>query len=262
MIRFITLFSGSSGNATLISGNDTNILIDAGVSCAKICSALSELGISPNEIDAILITHEHSDHICGVRVLSKKFNIPIFATEKTLDEMNKARVLHDIFPHNLRPIKSGESFEIREFEIFPFSIPHDAADPVGYSILAENKRYTVATDLGHINERLLKCLCKSEVVLLESNHDVEMLKNGRYAYPLKKRILSDFGHLSNENAAWTATQLAMWGTGKIILGHLSNENNTPSLAYEATHDMLAKNGAQIGGDVILKVAPRSGILEI
>lgn len=258
MIRFITLFSGSSGNSTLISGRETNILIDAGVSCAKICASLSELGISPNELDAVLITHEHSDHVNGVRVLSKKFNIPVYATEKTLGAMN----LYDVYAHNQRAVKSGERFEIREFEIFPFSIPHDAADPVGYSVLAENKRYTVATDLGHINERLLKCLCKSEVVLLESNHDVEMLKNGRYSYPLKKRILSDSGHLSNENAAWTATQLAMWGTGKIILGHLSNENNTPSLAYEASHSMLCKNGAQIGGDVILKVAPRSGILEI
>lgn len=258
MIRFITLFSGSSGNATLITGNDTNILIDAGVSCAKICDAVCQIGLSPKNLDAILITHEHSDHISGARVLSKKFNIPVYATEKTLDAIN----LYDVYEHNLRAVKPGEVFGIREFEIFPFSIPHDAADPVGYSVLAENKRYTVATDLGHINEKLLKCLYRSDTVLLESNHDVEMLKNGRYSYPLKKRILSALGHLSNDNAAWAATQLAMWGTCKIVLGHLSSENNTPSLAYEAAHDMLCKNGAQIGGDVILKVAPRSGILEI
>lgn len=258
MIRFITLFSGSSGNCTLISGNDTNILIDAGVSCARICTALSQIGINPGMLDAILVTHEHSDHISGVRVLSKKFNIPVYATEKTIEAMN----LYDVYSHNIRVIEAAKAFEIREFEIFPFSIPHDAADPVGYSVLAENKRYTVATDLGHISERLLKCLYRSDTVLLESNHDIQMLKNGRYSYPLKKRILSDLGHLSNDNAAWAATQLAMWGTCKIILGHLSGENNTPHLAYEAAYGMLEKNGAQIGGDVVLKVAPRNGILEV
>ena len=146
MIRFITLFSGSSGNATLISGRETNILIDAGVSCAKICASLSELGISPNELDAVLITHEHSDHVNGVRVLSKKFNIPVYATEKTLDAMN----LYDVYAHNQRAVKSGERFEIREFEIFPFSIPHDAADPVGYSVLAENEEIKSLLESGMV----------------------------------------------------------------------------------------------------------------
>lgn len=217
-----------------------------------------ELGISPNELDAVLITHEHSDHVNGVRVLSKKFNIPVYATEKTLGAMN----LYDVYAHNQRAVKSGERFEIREFEIFPFSIPHDAADPVGYSVLAENKRYTVATDLGHINERLLKCLCKSEVVLLESNHDVEMLKKGRYSYPLKSVFCPIPGIFQTKTRRGRRHSLQCGERAKIILGHLSNENNTPSLAYEASHSMLCKNGAQIGGDVILKVAPRSGILEI
>ncbi|MBE7038869.1 MAG: MBL fold metallo-hydrolase [Ruminococcaceae bacterium] len=258
MIRFITLFSGSSGNATLISGNDTNILIDAGVSCAKIVSELDKVGVNPNEIDALLITHEHIDHTSGVRVMSKKFNIPVFATEETLEGMN----LYDVFPSNIRSIKKGEVFGIREFEIFPFAIPHDANNPVGYSVLAENKKYTVATDIGHINEKLLKCLYKSDTILLESNHDLDMLKNGRYSYPLKRRILGDFGHLSNDNAAWVATQLAKWGTKNIILGHLSNENNTPDLAYECAYNMLTKNDAKVGCDVILKVAKRFGITEI
>lgn len=258
MIRFITLFSGSSGNSTLISGNDTNILIDAGVSCAKICSELSNVGISPDNIDAILITHEHTDHTSGARVLSKKFNIPVYGTEKTLDSMN----LYDVYQSNIRCISQGQVFGIREFEIFPFAIPHDAKNPVGYSVLADNKKYSIATDIGHINEKLLKCLYKSDTVLLEANHDVDMLKGGKYSYPLKKRILGDLGHLSNENAAWTATQLAKWGTKKIILGHLSNENNTPDLAYNCSYNMLTKNDADVGGDVILKVAKRFGSTEI
>lgn len=258
MIRFITLFSGSSGNSTLISGNDTNILIDAGVSCAKIVSELSNVGISPDTLDGILITHEHSDHVSGARVLSKRFNIPVYGTQKTLESMN----LYDVYESNIRSVKPHEAFGIREFEIYPFAIPHDAKNPVGYSVLAENKKYSVATDIGHINEKLLKCLYKSDTVLLEANHDIDMLKGGSYSYPLKKRILGDYGHLSNENAAWTATQLAKWGTKNIILGHLSNENNTPDLAYNCSYDMLTKNNAAVGGDVILKVAKRFGITEI
>ena len=144
-----------------------------------------------------------------------------------------------------------------------FETSHDCAGSSGYTFLMpDGKKISVCTDLGVVTEGVRSAIKGSDAILIESNHDVEMLKNGRYSYPLKKRILSALGHLSNDNAAWAATQLAMWGTCKIVLGHLSSENNTPSLAYEAAHDMLCKNGAQIGGDVILKVAPRSGILEI
>lgn len=258
MNRFCTLYSGSSGNSTLVSNGNTNILVDAGVSCAKICNSLKDIGISPEEIDGIVITHEHIDHIRGVDVLARKFHIPVYASEGTLSKMELSRV-EDKY---IRPVKSGESFEIRDIGIYPFKIPHDAAQPLGYTMCLDDKRFSVATDIGHLSESLVKSLCKSDTVLLESNHDVKMLNEGAYPYYLKKRILSDFGHLPNDKAAWMATQLAKWGTTKIILGHLSKENNLPSLAYETSKNMLESNGIKVGYDVILKVADRSSICEI
>lgn len=258
MNRFCTLYSGSSGNSTLVSNGNTNILIDAGVSCAKICTSLKEIGLSAEEIDGIVITHEHIDHVRGVDVLARKFHIPVYASEGTLSKMQLSRV-EDKY---IRPVKSGESFEIRDMGIYPFKIPHDASEPLGYTMCVDDKRFSVATDIGHLSESLLKSLCKSDTVLLESNHDVKMLNEGTYPNYLKKRILSDFGHLPNDKAAWMATQLAKWGTTRIILGHLSKENNLPSLAYETSKNMLESNGIKVGDDVILKVADRSNICEI
>ena len=260
MIDFYTLFSSSSGNSSLITNGRTNILIDAGVSCSKINTALGEIGLSPNEIDAVLLTHEHRDHISGAGVISRKYNVPLYASEETLTETVK--ITGDVYDRNLRIVKPKEVFEIRDFAVCPFSIPHDAKNPMGFSIMCDNKKYTVATDIGNITETFLKSLCKSDCVLLESNHDVDMLKNGKYPYYLKKRILSNVGHLSNDNAAWVATQLAKWGTKNITLGHLSKENNTPEFAYECSFKMLTQNGASVGEDVVLKVAPPSGIHKI
>ena len=154
MNRFCTLYSGSSGNATLVSNGNTNILIDAGVSCAKICTSLKEIGVSPEEIDGIVLTHEHIDHIRGVDVLSRKFHIPVYASEGTLSKMELSRV-EDKY---IRPVKSGESFEIRDIGIYPFKIPHDAAQPLGYTMLLDDKRFSVATDIGHLSESLVKSL--------------------------------------------------------------------------------------------------------
>ena len=256
--RFCTLYSGSSGNATLVSNGNTNVLVDAGVSCAKICTSLKEIGISPDEIDGIILTHEHIDHVRGVDVMARKYNIPIYGSEGTLS-LTPVSGLHDSY---IRSVKAGEAFEIRDMEIYPFKIPHDAKEPLGYTLCMDGKRFSVATDTGHLSESLVKSICKSDAVLIESNHDVEMLKNGKYPFYLKKRILSDYGHLPNDKAAWMATQLAMWGTTRIILGHLSKENNLPALAYETSKNMLEKNGVKVGKDVILKVADRSNICEI
>ena len=256
--RFCTLYSGSSGNSTLVSNGNTNILVDAGVSCAKICTSLKEIGFDPEEIDGIVLTHEHVDHIRGVDVLSRKYHIPVYASEGTFSKMN----LSGIDDKYIRCVKSGESFEIRDMGIYPFKIPHDAAQPLGYTMCVGDKRFSVATDIGHLSESLVKSLCKSDAVLLESNHDIKMLTDGAYPFYLKKRILGDFGHLPNDKAAWMATQLAKWGTTRIILGHLSKENNLPSLAFETSKNMLESNGIKVGSDVILKVADRSNICEI
>ena len=260
MVRFCSLYSSSSGNSTLLSDGDTNILIDAGVSAAKITAALSNLNISPGEIDAILVTHEHTDHICGIRVLSKKHNIPVYANPKTMEHILKAAP--DIAPGNARIITPSATVGIRSVVVKAFSTPHDSADSMGYVVCSEGKKYAVATDTGHITKAMLSNLAGCEAVLIESNHDEEMLRQGSYPYVLKKRILSDRGHLSNSKCAWLATQLAIWGTKRIALGHLSEQNNTGAKAYDASAAMLEANNFKVGSDVILKVAQKDEICVI
>ena len=258
MISFYTLFSGSSGNCSLISTKDTNILIDAGVSATRITSALSEVGVNADEIDAILITHEHTDHIRGVEMLTKRYHIPVYANKETFCAMSDS--IKYAYPDRLREIKPNECFEIRDIRVYPFEISHDAAHPMGYSVVSDDTKVSFMTDMGRINETVLKIICKSDAVLIESNHDENMLINGGYPWSLKKRILSDKGHLSNDRAAWLAAQLAKWGTKHIALGHLSDKNNTPEVAVETTYNMLKQNS--LHNDVSLNVAPRDGILKI
>lgn len=260
MSKFCTLFSSSSGNCTFISDGKTNLLVDAGVSAARICSALAEIGYSPYDIDGILLTHEHRDHISGVSVLSRNYSIPVYANVGT---MEKALAITGwIFDDYIHTFRTNEKFAVGDIEVFPFSIPHDTIDPVGYTFRFGGKYYSVATDTGHVSESILKHLCKSDAVLIESNHDVQMLLDGPYPYPLKKRILGDKGHLSNENCAHFAAQLVKWGTTRIALGHLSEKNNAPELAYEATARCFCENNIKIGTDVVLQVAPKEGVCEI
>ncbi len=260
MIRFCTLFSSSSGNCIFVSDGSTNLLIDAGVSASKIVNALDSIGVSPNEIDGILVTHEHSDHISGVGVLTRKYNIPVYGNETTLSAMQTSSGV--AVPGCLRTIVTGESFKIRSAQIRSFRTPHDSASSVGYTITMEDAKLGVATDTGCVTKPMLSALAGCEAVVIESNHDVNMLNSGPYPYVLKKRILSDSGHLSNENCAWLATQLALWGTKHIVLGHLSDKNNTPSKAYDATYKMLSGNGFKVGEDVMLTVAMKNEITEI
>lgn len=260
MIKFLTLYSSSSGNCTLISDGDTNILIDAGVSCAKITSALLNADVMPEEIDAILVTHEHSDHISGIRVFSKKYNTPIYANASVMGCILNSAC--DIRPGNAHVITVAKPFEIRSLTVKAFQTPHDSVSPVGYSVLADGKKYSVCTDTGTVTKAMLANLSGSEAVLIEANHDETMLKNGAYPYHLKKRILSDSGHLSNDKCAWLATQLAIWGTKRIILGHLSEHNNTEEKAYSTVKNMMENNGIKVGADVILKVASKDGICKI
>ncbi|MBO5369269.1 MAG: MBL fold metallo-hydrolase [Clostridia bacterium] len=260
MTKFCTLYSSSSGNCTLISDGDTNILIDAGVSASKICKSLDEAGVFPEEIDAILITHEHSDHISGIRVFAKKYNTPVYATARTMHYVLQSAPT--VSSGNAHIITDHTPFAIRSMRIKAFSTPHDSADSVGYVIVSEDKKYGIATDTGTITKAMLSNLAGCEAVLIESNHDEEMLRSGPYPKSLQNRILSDCGHLSNSNGAWLATQLAIWGTKRIALGHLSEKNNTPEKAYECAKNMLESNNIKPGADVILKVAPVDGICMI
>lgn len=262
MIRFCSLFSGSSGNCIFVSTGNTNILVDSGLSAKAVVEALGCIGVKPQEIDIILVSHEHSDHTRGVGVLSRKFDIPVYANEITWQNM-QAEIGH-MELRNRVFFNTGIEFAVKDFLIVPFQIPHDAGEPVGFSFHAGDRKVTVATDIGHINDEIMENLKGSNVLMIEANHDVEMLRCGRYPWFLKKRILGDHGHLSNDAAAEAVTQMVKRGTTKVLLGHLSRENNFPELAYRTVYNVLSENGISVGKDVLLDVARRdrvSGIIE-
>ncbi|MDO5398354.1 MAG: MBL fold metallo-hydrolase [bacterium] len=255
-IKFVSLISGSSGNASLISDGRTNLLIDCGGSGKCIQNALMEAGVAVGEIDAVLLTHEHSDHVKGVGVLSRRYGFPIYATEKTHSSIVKVGEINPDLKINVTP---DNEFEIGSIRVLPFSIPHDAADPVGYSFSVNNNKYTIATDMGYISNSILDRLKGSKAIILESNHDVEMLRCGPYPFYLQQRILGQYGHLSNETASIAALALAESGTEHIMLGHLSEHNNLPEIAMLETNQRLTAAGINVGSDITLQVAQRHKI---
>lgn len=255
MTRFCTLFSGSSGNAVYLSTDRGAILIDCGMSGKQTLEAMQQNGFAPQDLQAILITHEHSDHVKGAGILSRRLDLPVYATEGTWQGMEAA--LGEIPAHHRVVITAGESFFLNDLEIVPFSIPHDANDPTGYRIYTPQASVAVATDLGYFADSVRDAVTGAEVVLLESNHDPDMLKqNAFYPAHLKKRILGKKGHLSNESGAAAAVELAQSGTRHLLLGHLSSENNTPDLAFRTTLAALERAGAEMDRDVTLNVAGR------
>ena len=255
-LRFCPLFSGSSGNALYLGCGDTHLLIDAGMSGAKITAEMERIGLSPKDLTGILVTHEHADHIAGAGILSRRYDLPIYANEGTWVAMHEK--LGNIHEKNVMLFETGADFHIGSLDITPFATPHDAAEPVGYSFYAGRNKLSIATDLGAVKESWLKHIEESDLVLLESNHDVDMLKAGRYPYELKRRILGSKGHLSNDDAGKAAVELVRRGVRSIILGHLSGENNFPELAYQSVCSMLQLEGIDPGSDVMLSVASRDG----
>ena len=239
MLNFCSLYSGSSGNSLLVSTENTNILIDAGVSSKKIETALNNLDVDPYKLNGILITHEHSDHIQGLGTFAKKFDLPVYVNQKTLDAMPKQK--EKIAEKNINIIKIEEKFEINDLKIKPFSIPHDAANPCGFCIFKDNKKMSIATDIGHMTNGILKNLEDSLFVLLESNYDPEVLMYSKYPYPLKNRIRGPIGHLSNQDAGKTISCLLHSGLKQAMLGHLSKESNFPELAYKTVVEDLISN---------------------
>lgn len=237
MIRFCNLFSGSSGNCTYVSSENTKILVDAGVSCLKISNALAELNVSLDEIDAILITHEHVDHTKGLTTITKKHHIPIYTSAKTWKMMESLKI-PQTYQLTFNP---NNAFKIGDFDIFPFSIPHDAADPCGFNLSSGGKKVTIATDMGYVDNSILSYMEKSDILLLESNYDVETLKCSPYPFFLKQRISGNNGHLSNEMASKAICHLCQNGVNNVILGHLSKENNFPELAYQTVLNELTQN---------------------
>lgn len=256
-IRLCSLSSGSSGNCIYVGTESSGILVDCGVSGKEILGNLKDIGVCTSTIKGILVTHEHSDHTKGVGIVSRKLNVPIYANAGTWAGMGGS--IGDIKSENIKHFDTGVDFHIDDINIKSFSIPHDAAAPVGYSFYMGNKKVCIATDLGHFSQEVKSNIQNSDLVLLEANHDVEMVKVSSYPFFLKKRILSDVGHLSNEAAGRAVLELLNSGVKRILLGHLSKENNFPELAYQTVKNILQENKVDIDKDIELDVAPRRGI---
>lgn len=231
-MRLVSIASGSSGNCIYVGSDNTHILVDAGISNKRIEQGLNEIGIKGGELDGIVITHEHSDHTKGLGVLARKHGVPIYSTKETLEEIRNMKYLGEYPEELLKPIYPDVDFMIGDMEVKPFRIDHDAANPVAYRIQCERKSVAVATDMGHFDQYIIDHLQGLDAILLESNHDVNMLETGPYPYYLKRRILGDHGHLSNENAGRLLNYILHDKLQKILLGHLSKENNYEELAYE------------------------------
>lgn len=252
---FCPLFSGSSGNALFLQYGNTRLLIDAGKPGKQVEGALRGIGVEPETISGILITHEHSDHIQGAGVLARKYSIPLYATSGTWAAMDGK--IGKVPMEFRREIQAEGEFYLGDVGVVPFPIPHDAADPVGFRLYGGSLSVSTATDLGHFSNFVFSQIAGSDLILLESNHDPEMLKaNPRYNAALKARILGDHGHLSNESCAEALIRLIEAGTGTILLGHLSGENNTPELARSVSVRRMAKEGIRAGQDIQLSVALR------
>lgn len=254
-MKFCSLYSGSSGNSIFVGSEKAKILIDAGLPGKKIDEALNSIGQNPSEIDGIFITHEHIDHIKGVGVLSRKYDIPIYAPHDTWVAMENN--IGKIKEHNIKVMDRRAMVSIKDIEIKSFVIPHDAAAPVGYTINLGKKQASVATDFGTFTREIEDSIKDSDVILIESNYNPQMLDMGPYPYNLKLRIKESYGHLSNEDCGEAIVKILKSGLGKqIILGHLSNTNNTPDLAELTVRDILAENNIKIGSDVFLSMANR------
>lgn len=255
---FCPLFSGSSGNALFVQAGNTRLLIDAGKSGKCIREALDAIGVDPASLNAILVTHEHTDHIAGVGVLSRKYHIPIFANSPTWCAMEHK--IGEISPGLRLYFDSHADFYIGDIGVVPFRIPHDASEPVGYRLYYGGLSLSTATDLGHFTKAVREQIQGSDLVLLESNHDPEMLRhNEHYTAALKQRILGNRGHLSNEACADALIQLAATGVKQVILGHLSGENNLPELALSVSRERAAQEGLELGRDLSLDVALRDRV---
>ncbi|MGN0394701.1 MAG: MBL fold metallo-hydrolase [Coprococcus sp.] len=231
-MNLLSISSGSSGNCYYIGNDNTHILVDVGISGKKVEAGLKDIGIKADELSGILITHEHIDHVKGLGVLARKYAIPIYATGKTICEIQKMKSVGEISDDLFHEITPDTYFNINDIKVDPTSIWHDAADPVCYSLYDGDKKISVATDLGNYDDYIVGKLKDSDVMVIEANHDIRMLQAGPYPYYLKQRILSNYGHLSNERSGQLIKTLLNNHIKGILLGHLSKENNFEELAYE------------------------------
>ena len=295
MVRFTVLGSGSKGNATVVTGGSTRILVDAGMSCREIFKRMNAAGEDPAALDAIVITHEHDDHIRGVAVTARKLGIPVYFTEAThrawVRELMPTRKMtyaewaaqrqvtgdrlqvtvggqgirdkgqgdDEVAAPKKDPawlpavefFQAGQAFQIGDIAVSPFTIPHDAADPCGFVFQAEGVRMAVATDLGYVPPNVKACLKNLDLLMIESNHDLEMLRDGPYPWQVKQRVLSRVGHLSNDAASEFLEREYDGGARYVILGHLSESNNLPELARVSAERALSGRGTLLGNGLML-----------
>ncbi|MFG6113645.1 MBL fold metallo-hydrolase [Halobacillus sp. MO56] len=248
-LRFSVLASGSTGNAFYIETDQEKILVDAGLSGKRIDQAMHDIGISPKELTKILVTHEHSDHIKGLGIMARKYNLPIYANEKTWHAMDGSLgklTLDQKFHFGMEEVKSFGDLDVESF-----GVSHDAADPMFYTFRHNGKKVSLVTDLGYVSERIKKTVEDADAYIFESNHDVEMLRMGRYPWNTKRRILGDSGHVSNEDCALALTDIITDRTKRIYLAHLSQDNNMKDLARMSVSNVLKERGFEVGSRVEL-----------
>lgn len=252
MAKIVPLFSSSKGNSYYIQGNSAAILIDAGRSLKQMELAMESNGLSMRSVRAIFVTHEHTDHISALNVLLKRYDLPVYASRGTLEYLTQ----NDKVPASARLNVIADIVETNDFRVQRVRISHDAAEPCGYFITTpDGRRLSVVTDTGYLTDDARAAIARSHLAVVESNHDVDMLKEGAYPYILKKRILSDNGHLSNAACAEALPDFVGAGLTRILLGHLSEENNTPHLALSEATDSLCRAGMTLNVDYTLDVAP-------
>lgn len=241
------LASGSTGNATFIKLGNANILIDAGISSRRIKNSLSAVGMAIENLDGVLVTHEHRDHVAGLATLTKKYHLPVYTRPETWQAMYCRKDL----PTECC-CEMNSSLDIKQVKIESFAISHDAADPVGYNLYYQGKKCSVATDLGFVTNTVKNALKGADAMVFESNHDIDMLKTGSYPWYLKKRIMSNKGHLSNTDAGWTLANLDRKQHTDVFLAHISQENNRPELAEKTVKDILLQQGCVLGQDISIQ----------
>jgi phosphoribosyl 1,2-cyclic phosphodiesterase len=262
-MRMCSIASGSSGNCIYIGTEATHLLVDVGISCKKTVAGLNQLGVDGKDLDGILITHEHADHINGLGVMCRKFGIPIYATKGTIEAIKQVSSLGAIDEGLFNEIKADEKFVLKDIIVNPMKISHDAAQPVAYRFKHGDKHMAVATDLGTYDEYTIDCLQGMDALLLEANHDINMLQVGPYPYYLKQRILGNKGHLSNELSGRLLSRLLNDNLKTVFLGHLSKENNLAELAYETVRlEISMADNPYKPDDFPIYVANRSEVSQL
>lgn len=257
-MELCSIASGSSGNCICVGTGDSHLLVDAGISGKRIETGLNSVGLKTSEMKAILVTHEHIDHIAGLGVLARRYGLPVYGTQGTLDAIRCVKSLGKIDEALLHPILPRQEFLVGDMAVHPISVSHDAADPVAYLLQTDSHKIGVITDLGTYDDALVEKLQGMDLLLLEANHDVRMLQAGSYPYLLKQRILSDRGHLSNVLSGRLLGRLLHDRFGAVVLGHLSKENNFAELAYETVRlEVSMGENPYKGDDFPIYVAKRS-----